>query len=121
MATAQRLALSIVLPYPQADVEFRLSGTCQDGTAPSLEITATRPGSEHALALQHNAVPVLEDFAPGFARWLRTCQVTAEIRPTSIHGTMLASATATQLLEAMRRASDMIDQRFALYTESILE
>lgn len=120
MAAAQQLTLSIALPYPQAGVEFRLIGACQDSAIPHLDITAVAQGSDHALALQHNAAPVLEDFAPGFARWLRTCQVTAEILPTGIHGTMPADATATQLLEAMSRASDMIDQRFALYTESIL-
>ena len=121
MASSQQLTLSIALPYPQAGVEFRLTGACQEGTIAHLDITAVAQGGDHALALRDNAVPVLQDFAPGFARWLRTCQVTAELLPNRIHGTMPADATAPQLLEAMSRASDMIDQRFALYTESILE
>ena len=32
MAVMQQLTLSIALPYPQAGVEFRLTGACQDGT-----------------------------------------------------------------------------------------
>jgi hypothetical protein len=72
------------------------------------------------LALQAPATPVLEDFAPGFTRWLRTCRITADLTAAGIRGQMPADATTAQLLEAMGRASDMIDQRFSLYTDSIL-
>jgi hypothetical protein len=72
------------------------------------------------LALQAPGIPELEDFAPGCTRWLRTCRITADLTAAGIRGHMPADATAAQLLDAMGRASDMIDQRFSLYTESIL-
>ena len=121
MVSCQNLSLSLVLPYAQAGIEFRLTGQCQEGTATTVDITVVPHGGNQPLALRDRAVPVLEDFAPGFARWLRTCRIEAEIVPAGIRGQMPADATATQVLGAMSRASDMIDQRFSLYTESILE
>jgi hypothetical protein len=71
-----------------------------------------------SLALQAPGIPELEDFAPGCTRWLRTCRITADLTATGIHGRL--SADATQLLDAMSHASNRIDQRFSLYTDSIL-
>ncbi len=120
MASSQNLSVSLVLPYERAGVEFHLTGLCQKGSATTVEITVEPSGGGASLPLQSPEVSVLEDFAPGFTRWLRTCRIDAELVSAGIRGHMPADATAAQLLEAMSRASDMIDQRFALYTESIL-
>ena len=120
MSSQQNLSLSVTLPYAQAGIEFRLHGECHEGAAPTLDITVVPGGSDQPLAIREDAVPVLEDFAPGFARWLRTCQVTADVLPQAIRGAMPSDATAEQLLLAVSRSCDMIDQRFSLYTESIL-
>lgn len=120
MISWQNLSLSITLPYPRAGVEFHLSGACRKDAAQSVEITAVPCGAEQSLSLQDSAVPVLEDFAPGFARWLRTCRIDADVTRQAIRGQMPADATPAQLLLAMQRACDMIEQRFSLYTESIV-
>jgi hypothetical protein len=120
MASQINLSLSVALPYAQAGVEFRLNGTCRNGTPPTIEMIAAPYGSDQPLALHDPAAPVLEDFAPGFARWLRTCHIDAEVTTHAIRGHMPAEATAGQLLRAISRVCDMIDQRFSLYTESIL-
>ena len=120
MVMSQQLSISLNLPYAQAGVEFHLSGHYQAGNLAAVNITVQPTGGGTPLAIQAAAVPVLEDFAPGFVRWLRTCNITATITTNEISGTMPADATSAQLLAAMSRASDMIDQRFSLYTESIL-
>lgn len=120
MAFQQNLSLSVALPYVRTGVEFRLSGACRDGAAPTVEITAVSCDDGQPLTLREQAVPVLEDFAPGFARWLRTCHIDAEVVTQAIRGHMPSEATASQLLLAISRACDMIDQRFSLYTESVL-
>ena len=120
MASSQKLSVSLILPYAQAGVDFHLTGHYQPEHAATVEISAQPAGGGAPLALQAPTAPVLEDFAPGFTRWLRTCRITADLTATGIRGHMAADATAVQLLHAMSRASDMIDQRFSLYTESIL-
>lgn len=120
MASQENLLLSVALSYAQTGIEFRLNGTCRDGAAPTLDITAVSYNDDQPLAFRDGANPVLEDFAPGFARWLRTCSVNAEVTTHTIRGHMSQEATARQLLLALSRACDMIDQRFSLYTEFIL-
>lgn len=120
MASSQTLSVSLILPYAQAGVDFHLTGHYQAEHTATVAITAQPAGGGAPLALQAPATPVLEDFALGFTRWLRTCRITADLTAAGICGHMPADATAAQLLEAMGRASDMIDQRFSLYTESIL-
>jgi hypothetical protein len=120
MTSRHTLSLSVALPYAQAGVEFRLRGVCRAGSAPTVEVTAVPYDGEQPLHLQQEAVPVLEDFAPGFARWLRMCHIDAEVTTQAIRGSMPPDATAEQLLLAISRACDMLDQRFSQYTESIL-
>jgi hypothetical protein len=120
MASSQTLLVSLILPYTQAGVDFHLTGHYQAEHTATVAITAQPAGGGAPLALQAPATPVLEDFASGFTRWLRTCRITADLTAAGIRGQMPADATTAQLLEAMGRASDMIDQRFSLYTESIL-
>jgi hypothetical protein len=120
MASSQTLSVSLILSYAQAGVDFHLTGHYQAEHTATVAITVQPAGGGAPLALQAPAPPVLEDFAPGFTRWLPTCGITADLTAAGIGGHLPADATATQLLDAMRRASDMIDQRFSLYTESIL-
>ena len=120
MASSQRLSVALLLPYAQAGVDFHVTGHYQAEQTATVEISAQPAGGGAPLALQAPAAPVLEDFAPGFTRWLRTYRIAAELTATSIRGHMPANVTAAQLLHAMGRASDMIDQRFSLYTEAIL-
>lgn len=121
MRSQHNLSLSVTLPYPQAGIAFHLHGECRKDHAPTIEIKAVPGTGDQPLALLDNAVPVLEDFAPGFARWLRTCQVTAEVLPQAIRGAMPPETVAGQLLLAISRSCDMIEQRFSLYTETILD
>lgn len=120
MASSQTLSVSLILSYAQAGVDFHLTGHYQAEHTATVVITAQPAGGGTPLALQSPATPVLDDFALGFTRWLHTCRITADLTAVGICGHMPADATATQLLDAMGRASDMIDQRFSLYTESIL-
>jgi len=120
MASSQTLSVSLMLPYAQAGVDFHLTGHYQAGHTATVEISTQPAGGGAPLALQGPTAPVLEDFAPGFTRWLRTCGITAALTAAGICGHLPAGATAAHLLDAMGRASDMINQRFSLYTESIL-
>lgn len=120
MASQENLSVSVGLSYAQAGIAFRLNGACRADTPPTVEIVAVACGSDQPLTLLDSTVPVLEDFIPGFTRWLRTCRIDADVTMHAVRGHLPDRTTVGHLLQAIGRACDMIDQRFALYTESIL-
>ena len=116
------LTIESALDYRQAELTFRIDITLLElsqGGA-SILITPINTSTGADISITDEASPVLSDFAPALARWMRTCRITATVQDKTIVGTFNQNTTIQQIFQSTHDICDLIDQRFSMYTESVL-
>lgn len=125
MAGKSRLSKNRRLGYESAGVAFQIQvkpsegRATEQGTPLSIEVVEADSGGR--VSFKAEACPILADFVPGFVRWLGRKGVSAKAGDGIIRGTFNKELTAKQIKTATEEICELIDSRFSLYTERILE
>ena len=139
MSSNSRADLKVYLPFPKAEVAFRIRVSPAEANGPSNFVLSVHrwvadedvPNSfsigpttdergQDALSFTADVSPCLADWVRGYTRWLVRAGVTATHDSNKITGIFGESVTAEQVLLGVRDACDMIRQRFDFYEGSIL-
>jgi len=139
MSSYSSTYLSVYLPFPKAEVAFRIRASSEESYGPSTFILSvhrwvadedaptsfaigptTDERGQDALPFTVDVSPCLADWVRGYTRWLVRAGVRATHESNKVTGTFDESATAEQVLLGVRDACDMIRQRFEFYEDSIL-
>ena len=131
--------LDVYLPFPRAEVAFRIRVSSDEAYSPSTFVLSvhkwvadedaptsfaigptTDERGQDALPFAVDVSPCLADWVRGYTRWLVRAGVGATHGSNKVTGTFHESATAEQVLLGVRDACDMIRQRFEFYEDSIL-
>lgn len=139
MSSYSSANLYVYLPFPEAEVAFRIRVSSDDANGPSNFLLSvhkwvadedaptsfaigptTDERGQDALPFSVDVSPCLADWVRGYTRWLVRAGVRATHDSNKITGTFDESVTAEQVLLGVRDACDMIRQRFEFYEDSIL-
>ncbi|MYE53662.1 MAG: hypothetical protein F4X34_00500 [Chloroflexi bacterium] len=139
MSSYSSTNLSVYLPFPKAEVAFRIRVSSDEANDPSEFVLSvhkwvadedvptsfaigytTDERGQDALPFTVDVSPCLADWVRGYTRWLVRAGVRATHDSIKVTGTFDESATAEQVLLGVRDACDMIRQRFEFYEDSIL-
>ena len=116
------LKVNSALDYRPAGVTFKIEIDLPElhQAGASLTITPINSNNGANIPITDEASVVLADFAPAFARWMRTRRVTAAVEGERIAGTFHQDLTVQELLQYAADVCEMINQRFSLYEEKVI-
>ena len=124
MPKQHSLQLSSGLRYERAGLLFRvnldLPEERTDGQGATVRIVAENLATGSRVPFTNAACPALADFMAGYPRWMVRLGIRATKGDDEVAGTVRANASVEDLLSAAAQLGDMIDQKFALYKESVL-
>lgn len=139
MSSHSSANLNVYLPFPRAEVVFRIRVSSDAADGPSNFILSvhrwvadedvptrftigptTDERGQDALPFTVDVSPCLADWVRGYTRWLVRAGVRATHDSNKVTGVFDESVTAEQVLLGARDACDMIRQRFEFYEDSIL-
>ena len=139
MSSNSSANLNVYLPFPKAEVAFRIGVLSNDADGPSNFVLSvhrwvadedvptgfkigptTDERGQDALPFTVDVSPCLADWVRGYTRWLVRAGVRATHDSNKVTGVFDESVTAEQVLLGVRDACDMIRQRFEFYEDSIL-
>ena len=118
---AQRFQFETEVAFEQAGVQFNVGLRAAVGEAAAFDLTVDDLATGDRVAFNHQACPAVHDFTRGFTRWLGTRGVRATRGDADITGTASDDLTSAQLMQLGPSAVDLIDQKFSLYTDSVIE
>lgn len=125
MAGKSRLSINRKLDYARAGVVFQIQVELPEERAAhqgaSLNIEVVETDSGNRVSFGEEVCPVLADFVPGFVRWLGRKGVSAQAGDGVITSNFDKEFTRDQIKGTTEEVCELIDSRFSLYTEGILE
>ena len=116
------LQLESQISYEQAGVGFNVSlKTPPGGEQGAFSLTVDNLKTGQRLSFSHEACPAVHDFTRGYTRWLGTKGIRADRGEDEITGTARSGLSASQLLQVLQEAVDMVDQKFSSYKGPIID